>query len=209
VFDFLGLQSYTDAERACLEKGANLLTIQDSHKQESVVSFLFNRSKLVDHVWLGVRLGNSSADGKKRYYWAQDGAELIYTKWMNGHQSSVDNNTSSQCVQMHQDGAWVTQPCEKKNVVVCEREPTLTLANLRKLLKRIKQSHIPIGFVYVQFSDRQPPGEIWPRMKWTDVTDNYSDSFFQTYTSDPSFSYSYKYFANAKLGTPHIWQRTG
>ena len=41
------------------------------------------------------------------------------------------------------------------------------------------KSLIPIGFLYTQLPEQSPPQELWPHMKWTEVTQKYSGLFFR------------------------------
>ena len=41
------------------------------------------------------------------------------------------------------------------------------------------QSIIPLGFLYTQFPHQSPPLKLWPNMKWSEVTHQYSGLFFR------------------------------
>ena len=41
------------------------------------------------------------------------------------------------------------------------------------------QSIIPLGFLYTQFPHQFPPQKLWPNMKWSEVTHQYSGLFFR------------------------------
>ena len=46
-------------------------------------------------------------------------------------------------------------------------------------LNREIQSIIPLGFLYTQLPDQSPPEKLWPNMKWSEVTQQYSGLFFR------------------------------
>jgi len=47
-----------------------------------------------------------------------------------------------------------------------------------------KVSPIPIGFIYIQYVHQISPSDLWPTMKWTDVTSMYAGQFFRALGGD-------------------------
>lgn len=62
----------------------------------------------------------------------------------------------------------------KKNVELTNR-----IEDSEKQIVDLKQSFIPIGFLYTQLPREKSPTEIWPWMKWTDVSATYANVFFR------------------------------
>ncbi|KAH9396501.1 hypothetical protein TYRP_019523 [Tyrophagus putrescentiae] len=181
---FDSLVSYSDAEKTCTANNSSL-------------------RKAVDNVWIGARYV-----GNKQFNWA-DHTPLTsgpghFTNWATGS----PKNLSDYCVQMQADvsllGKWVDEPCARKNLVVCQRTPTLSLKLLaetiivlkhsllqiseqlattriesEKEITALKKNTVPIGFTYVQMPKDKSPEVLWPGMTWTDVSDAYKGVFFR------------------------------
>src|SRR5699024_7634225 len=49
----------------------------------------------------------------------------------------------------------------------------------RTLLAEIATSTVPLGFVYVQLPNQAEPEALWPKYKWTEISDDYGDVFFR------------------------------
>ena len=43
----------------------------------------------------------------------------------------------------------------------------------------LKKSSIPIGFLYTQFPEQSSPQQLWPSLRWTEVTQQYAGLFFR------------------------------
>ena len=195
--------SYSDAEKTCTANNSSLVSIHFAEEQNFLANFLFTKRKAVDNVWIGARYV-----GNKQFNWA-DHTPLTsgpghFTNWATGS----PKNLSDYCVQMQADvgslGKWVDEPCARKNLVVCQRTPTLSLKLLaetiivlkhsllqiseqlattriesEKEITALKKSTVPIGFTYVQMPKDKSPEVLWPGMTWTDVSDAYKGVFFR------------------------------
>ena len=98
--------------------------------------------------------------------------------------------------------------CRKKLLVVCQKKQTSKtvlmqeLQNLKSEFRdfithmkgelvakdkeedTIKPEPLPIGFIYTQLPRQQSPQELWPLMKWVDVTSEYAGLFFRAEGGD-------------------------
>jgi len=45
-------------------------------------------------------------------------------------------------------------------------------------------SRIPIGFIYIEYHNQVTPSELWPNMKWDDVTSEFGGHFFRALGGD-------------------------
>ena len=67
-------------------------------------------------------------------------------------------------------------------MVACQKTQEWSLDQMRTIFINLKKSitiSIPIGFTYVQLPHEKAPGEIWPKMIWKDVTEDYAGVFFR------------------------------
>jgi hypothetical protein len=87
---------------------------------------VFKTNKVIENVWIGLKNTNN------QFKWT-DGSENGFTNWAKGNPS---NKTDHNCVQMIVDsspiGQWTDDLCNKKHVIVCEKEPTATITFLQK-----------------------------------------------------------------------------
>jgi hypothetical protein len=119
--------SYDDAVKACI--GSSLLTIQTKEEQGFFANFLFNDTKIVDNVWLGLKKEGAI------FKWS-DSSKFDFSSWLKGNPS---NKTDYNCVQMLPEsnpiGQWSDSPCNKKNIVVCQMPIVTTISLLNMLLE--------------------------------------------------------------------------
>lgn len=191
----VGHQTQKDGEIICeafsedlkRESFPKLITIKTQEEQEFLHNLLFVENHFVDNVWLGLKqVGNSSI-----FKW-NDGSEVVYSNWANQTLTDQDHH----CVQMSSGkgnngaGQWVKVHCDKRNDVLCERTQTWTLETLQNIflshklelereITMLKKNPVPLGFVYVQLPEQQPPTLLWPQLIWTDVTATYAGLFFR------------------------------
>jgi hypothetical protein len=181
VFDKVGLQTHDEAERICREDESNLLRIHSLEEQKFLNEFIFNKSKIVDNVWIGAKF----IDQKFRW---EDYSEMSFTNWAAGS----PKNRTDYCTQMHSDpesiGKWVDELCMKKYAVACQKMQNISLSRLHEIVLELKKNLIvldntknflPIGFIYVQLPKEKSPTEIWPLMTWNDVSSTYEGVFFR------------------------------
>jgi hypothetical protein len=69
----------------------------------------------------------------------------------------------------------LTQELENVRKDVSKQQDEIN--NLKKNLS--SPGDIPIGFLYTQLPNQTSPVELWPNMKWTEVTQQYFGLFFR------------------------------
>jgi hypothetical protein len=159
-----------------------LLTIKNLAEQEFVTKFVYGGGTIFDNVWLGAE---RAEDGS--FYWDKDRSKVVYTNWAEDHPT---DNESNDCLQITshvsrdqnlnvEDGQWKDVPCIKRNLVVCQKRATLSIAELQDLIYEVRNNPVPIGFLYTQFPKKPNPQSIWPNLMWRDVTSEYAGLFFR------------------------------
>jgi hypothetical protein len=92
---------------------------------------LFNTCKSAENVWIGLKYENN------RYQWI-DNTKMVYQNWSDGY----PKNRSYYCTQISVDkniiGKWSEELCNKKNIVVCQKLPELTLKQMQKMFIELK-----------------------------------------------------------------------
>ncbi len=122
-------------------------------------------------------------------------------------------------------GKWFEERCAKRNMVVCQKAPQISiklLANIvfelrhslqqtvsslvetkKKLIENLNKESIPISFIYVQLPKDKAPSELWPSMTWQDISKDYEGVFFRVVGGDAA-SFGQVQQGNApRLGTIH------
>ncbi|KAH9403612.1 hypothetical protein TYRP_014797 [Tyrophagus putrescentiae] len=192
------LHSHSEAEQVCSSHNSSMVSIHYAEEQAFLSSLLFAKHKVVDNVWLGARYV-----GGGRFQWADHsslktgGGSGDYSNWMTGS----PKNLTDYCLQMVADvsllGKWADEPCTRKNLVVCQRTPTLSLKLLAETMIVLKHrlaaaegelvqlkndssiAAIPVGFIYVQLPKHKGPEELWPRAVWKEVSAEFEGVFFR------------------------------
>ncbi len=95
---------------------------------------MFKTNKVIENVWIALKNSNN------QFKWT-DGSEVSFTNWAKGNPS---NKTDHNCVQMISDsspiGEWADEFCDKKHLIVCQKNPTLTMTSLQnKVIEISKQ----------------------------------------------------------------------
>jgi hypothetical protein len=161
---------------------AQVLTIRSKAEQEFLTRFIFQESEIFDNVWLGANRSELSD-----FEW-QDRSKLTYTNWAPG---SPSNSSENNCLQFTsklgkranvlepEDGLWKDVHCNRRNLIICERPPSLTLRELQDIVYGLVKNPVPIGFLYTEYPNQPSPQEIWPNVIWEDVTSTYAGLFFR------------------------------
>ncbi len=93
---------------------------------------LFKEKHVVDGVWLNIKKTNGT------FKWS-DGKNVTTSFWAVG---SPANILDHDCVQMTNEnfqlGKWTDEPCTKKNLVVCQKNPDLSYPYLLNKITNIK-----------------------------------------------------------------------
>ena len=53
-------------------------------------------------------------------------------------------------------------------------------------ISSLKDSSMPIGFLYIEIPNQSSPEQLWPSLQWTDVTTQYAGLFFRAEGGDSS-----------------------
>ncbi len=166
-----------------------MVTIRSLEEQEFFSNLLFKTHNVVDDVWIGAKNDSNWA----KFKWA-DYSDLSFTNWQVGNPS---NKTNYDCVQIMPEsspmGKWANEPCNKKNLVVCQKMQNWSIYRLQNILLEVRKelketqqqlnlqhmSPIPIGFIYTQLPDQPDPKTLWSTVEWKDVTSDYAGLFFR------------------------------
>lgn len=142
IFEESGLFNYENAESFCKKHDESHLILIDSEEKQNFLENWLKFNKIVDNVWIGFKHGNNN------YEW-NTGTEIHYTNWRKGS----PKNDSDSCVHINTDesefGKWSNVPCNKKNLVVCEKNQELSWIKLPtkviKLQKALNKSEQTLG----------------------------------------------------------------
>jgi hypothetical protein len=158
-----------------------ILTIKNPSEQEFVEKFVFESGEVFDSFWIGAR---KNEEGK--FEWDNDGSPVVYTNWAPEHPT---DNMENECLQLTSkvgknkaevdDGLWKDVPCNKRNLVVCQKGATLSIPEIQAVLFDLKNNPVPLGFIYTQLPNKPSPQSIWPNLVWKSVTAEYAGLFFR------------------------------
>ncbi|XP_054154842.1 macrophage mannose receptor 1-like [Oppia nitens] len=192
--------TYGNAVDMCakLAPGSTLLTIHSQLEQDHFTDYLYVQHKLVDSIWLGAKV-------KQTIMTWMDNTNVTYSNWATGRPQNISD---VECVEMQSEptslGKWLDIACNKRNQVVCQSMQSMPVSDLEKLiletrkyaqdqikllkdensrqqdeLDKLKSNPVPAGFIYTQLAGQPEPSELWPGVKWQDVTSDYSGLFFR------------------------------
>jgi hypothetical protein len=110
-----------------------MLTIHSKAELEFIAEHLYRSTEVLNEVWIGLRKKGD------KFKWIDD-SNLEYTNWATG---SPSNRTDYDCVQIsseiYQIGDWVDKPCNRKNLVICQKSPAVTLNSLQNVLMETRR----------------------------------------------------------------------
>ncbi|OXA37571.1 macrophage mannose receptor 1 [Folsomia candida] len=153
-----------------------IVSIKSPTEQEFITNWIFNESDIFDSVWL-----NGDRYNETTFVW-RDGDHMSMTNWDVGYPT---NDSANGCMQISpkaqrvitatDDGLWRDVPCTKRNVVVCEKKPMLTVPELQDIVFNLRDNPVE----RVQLPDRPSPQELWPNLIWRNVTGEFAGLFFR------------------------------
>jgi hypothetical protein len=119
-----------------------LLSIKSPPEQEFITKWLFDQHGLLDSVWLNGDRFNGST-----FVW-RDGDRMSLTNWDVGFPTADPLND---CIQLsprstkkdklaQEDGTWRDVPCSKRNLIVCETKPMVTVPELRDIVFNLRDN---------------------------------------------------------------------
>jgi hypothetical protein len=133
VLDRSKLFTFEEARQFCANQSATLAVIHSKAEQEFLSEYLFKFGDVVNEIWIGLRKINGL------YKWIDD-SELDFSEWAIG---SPSNRIDFDCVQIssevYQIGEWVDKPCSRKNIAICQKLPSTSLASLQNALLEAKR----------------------------------------------------------------------
>jgi hypothetical protein len=107
--------------------------MHSKEEQDFISEFLFKTKKISENVWLGLKKNDNN------FKWS-DGSNLEFANWLTGNPS---NKSDHNCVQVLPEsspiGKWSDITCNKKNVAICQKIPTLSLTLLHKMYLETKK----------------------------------------------------------------------
>src|SRR5699024_8743790 len=121
--------------KLCQAANATMVSIHYAEEQNFLVNYLFTKKKAVDNVWLGAKYV-----GSKLYQWVDHTQLTGFSNWAPGS----PKNLSDHCVEMlagdNVVGEWDDERCEKRNMVVCQRAPPISLRSMAESMIELKHS---------------------------------------------------------------------
>ncbi|OXA48061.1 uncharacterized protein LOC110855457 [Folsomia candida] len=162
---------------------ARLLSIKSQSEQNFLNTWIFQDLGVLNSVWLD---GNRFNDTQ---FVRADGDAMSFTNWNDGF--PTNQTADNLCIDMSpkkdlmgvgatENGKWKDVSCSKRNLVVCEKKPMLTVSDLRDIVFQLRSNPVPIGFIYVQLPLHPSPRTLWPNIIWRDVSSIYAGLFFRT-----------------------------
>jgi hypothetical protein len=158
-----------------------VLTIKNQLEQEFVQKFVFESGEVFDNFWIG-----ASRNENGEFEWDNDDSSVVYTNWAPDHPT---DDLENGCIQLTSkvgkdrivvdDGLWKDVPCNKRNLVVCQKAATLSIPEIQAALFELKNNPLPLGFIYTQLPNKPSPQTIWPNLVWKNVTSEYAGLFFR------------------------------
>jgi hypothetical protein len=158
-----------------------ILTIKNPPEQEFVQKLVFESGEVFDNFWIG-----ASRNDEGKFEWDNDGSAVVYTNWAPEYPT---DNMENECLQLTSkggkikayvdDGLWKDVPCNKRNLVVCQKGAILSIPEIQAALFDLKNNPVPLGFIYTQLPDTPSPQTIWPNLVWKSVTAKYAGLFFR------------------------------
>ncbi|CAG2104018.1 unnamed protein product [Medioppia subpectinata] len=190
---------YQTVVTACRGELDSTLPTINSQTEQDFLNQMIVKYKIIENVWLDAGIKN------KHIVWA-DSSSGEYENWRSG--SPVNNSNCVEMVPDQGNvGKWQDVPCAKKNSYVCKRvvmwsgqRTERLIRDNRRLLEgalniitilthnqdkheteitMLKQSQVPIGFIYVQLPGQIDPKTLWPEYTWSDSTSPYAGQFFR------------------------------
>ncbi|XP_054154840.1 uncharacterized protein LOC128953381 [Oppia nitens] len=180
--------------------GPTLLTIHSPEEQEYFANYLYIQHKLVESIWLGAKV-------KQQQMTWMDNSNVTYTNWLDGRPCNSSDVECVEMLADPQQGKWYDRACNKRNQVVCQLMQSMPVSELEKLilqtidqvnklqielasqidiairqqyeLDKLKSNPVPVGFIYTQLGGQPEPSQLWPGVKWLDITHDYSGLFFR------------------------------
>ena len=185
-----------EAVKRCqtLDESSTLISIHSKDEQQFIDDITSKYHNISSSLWIGLNYGKDS------FIW-KDQSEMNYTNWSDEAAKTGEVKCVEMSLENERIGKWTDVSCKKTALTVCQKKQDFTFITLRnalvnlenelykfkdelKSLQNDKYATIPIGFLYTQFPDQSSPDvlylyNLWPNMKWTEVTQSYAGLFFR------------------------------
>lgn len=122
---------------------ARLLSIKSQSEQNFLNTWIFQDLGVLNSVWLDGNRFNGT-----QFVWA-DGDAMSFTNWNDGF--PTNQTADNLCIDMSpkkdlmgvgatENGKWKDVSCSKRNLVVCEKKPMLTVSDLRDIVFQLRSN---------------------------------------------------------------------
>jgi len=178
------LDAWEDAQQFCASVAPSnfepsLPIIMEVDYQDFILQEFILKEDLYDNIWLGLKFDETRDD----FYW-RDGRAVNYHNWAPGFPREI--NDTDRCVEMRPPNNLVRSPslwydvsCRKRNLVVCQKKPSWTIDEIAKEIVELRKQVIPVGFIYTQHPFGPSPNELFPALKWEDISSEADGLFFR------------------------------
>jgi len=145
LFSSENLLTFEAAQVLCSTQGstkypATLVMVKSAEIQailEEITSNTF------DSLWLGATYDT----GSKEFKWI-DGESLTYSNWQDGY--PTNSSDTQNCIELRPTegrrltaakGRWANVPCQKRNLVICQKAPTWSLEDAVEEILSLRRQH--------------------------------------------------------------------
>jgi hypothetical protein len=186
ALETVGTEGEAEAKCSQLDPTSTLVTIHTTQEEEWLTNYLKTFAHISEVVWIGLKWSG------KGFVWV-DNIALDYKSW--GKDAILDGSLlcADLSLKMLTMGNWTDNSCNKKALIACQ-SPQMCLSKLSKELFKLKTQFseqqakittleaqvVPVGFIYTQLPNMSAPTDMWPKLKWTDVSAQYAGLFFRT-----------------------------
>lgn len=122
----------------------HLVSIKSKPEQDFLNTWLFKDLEVYNRVWL-----NGERFNETEFLWGNGDEMIPFTNWDVG--SPTNKTVENVCMEMSplagrsgrmeasEDGKWKDCRCSKRNLVVCEKKPDLTVPELQDILFKLRE----------------------------------------------------------------------
>lgn len=126
---------------------ARLVSVKSQPEQDFLNAWIYQELGVLNSIWLDGERFNST-----HFVWA-DGDAMSFINWDDGFPTNQTGDNL--CMEMSpkaglkevgatEDGKWKDVPCSKRNLVVCEKKPILTVPELRDIVYQLRDDQIQL-----------------------------------------------------------------
>ena len=209
VLERRGSESEAKENCIRMDSSSTLITIESKDENDFISNHIMKYNSISPNVWIGLEYIDNTfkwMDGKPLFYpnWNVNAIKGGNSKCVQMSLAKADLGqwTDDLCqkkylivCQKKQSSRTVLSE-ELKNITKFIEKQQLVIEKQKVLIEKLQisnekqeraiekqnteiQSIIPLGFLYTQFPHKSPPQKLWPNMKWSEVTHQYSGLFFR------------------------------